>query len=137
MKGMFTRVPGKRFIVIQAIPHLEWTVQSIEEEQAWRMRERGEKVFDTPAQAHVVCDKLNVKRLERMGAPIRTTVAYWRDSGHAAFCRDPKTKDVHVFNFEDGCWAYGFRAYAPSRVKPRPRLLIVEDINLHPDGIVA
>ena len=60
------------YFVRQAFPDLRWAVICLEPWQAERMRERGEVVYATPAQAHAVADRLNAKPAwnERWSVPL-------------------------------------------------------------------
>lgn len=59
------RTPGVFYVIRQAFPSLEWQVTSVDRAQAESMRRRGERVYDTAAQAHAIVDKLNAKRKDQ------------------------------------------------------------------------
>jgi len=57
-----TRTPGTLYYVRQTWPALSWQVVPISEGQGEFMRERGERIYDTSAQAYAVAKRLNDKR---------------------------------------------------------------------------
>ncbi len=56
-----TRTPGSLFFIQQKTVGLLWRVIQIEEAQGFALRERGETVYDSAAQAHAVARRLNVR----------------------------------------------------------------------------
>ena len=60
-----TQTPGVWYFIRQDFPSLRWQVTTVDEFQARSMRERGEKLYKSSAQAYLVRDKLEKKRQER------------------------------------------------------------------------
>ena len=59
-----TRTPGYKYYVRQQFPSLRYQVVMVDLFQAMTMKARGEKVYDSSAQAYAVRDSLQKKRDE-------------------------------------------------------------------------
>lgn len=59
---MPTHTPGMSYFIRQQWPELCWQVVQITEDQARVMRERGERTYETSAQAYQIAARLNAQR---------------------------------------------------------------------------